>query len=209
MEAYASRRLLLLRHAKSAWPDGVPDQDRPLARRGRRDAPAAGRWLEQAGYIPDHVLCSTARRARETWELAARELPARPPVVYEPGVYDASASSLLRIVRRQPSAARTVVVVGHDPSLPELALELAAESDRPHSAAAARSSGAAFVRMRTKYPTAAIAVLEFAAPWAELRPGQAHLVSFVTPRDMDDGRPAVTARSARPKTDRDNAAHEA
>ncbi|MFZ0755940.1 MAG: histidine phosphatase family protein, partial [Trebonia sp.] len=85
------RRLVLLRHAKSDWPD-VPDQDRPLAKRGRRDAPVAGGWLGRSGYVPDAVVCSTARRARETWELAAdglaRALPvAAPPVRYEPRVY--------------------------------------------------------------------------------------------------------------------------
>jgi phosphohistidine phosphatase len=189
MEANASRRLLLLRHAKSAWPREVPDQDRPLAQRGRRDAPVAGRWLQQAGYVPDHVLCSPARRARETWQLAERELAVRPPVVYEPGVYAASASSLLGIVRRQPSAARTIVVVGHDPALPELALELAREDDHTESAAAAPTPGSAFGRMQAKFPTAAIAVLELTAPWAELGHGQAQMVNFVTPRDMDDGHP--------------------
>jgi phosphohistidine phosphatase len=189
MDANAPRRLLLLRHAKSAWPDEVADQDRPLARRGRRDAPVAGRWLRQAGYVPDHVLCSTARRARETWQLAEQELVVRPPVVYEPGVYIASARSLLHIVRRQPPSARTVVVVGHDPSLPELALELAAGSDHPDRRAAARPPGAPLGRMQAKFPTAAIAVLELTASWAELWPGQAHLANFVTPRDMDDGRP--------------------
>jgi phosphohistidine phosphatase len=141
--------------------------------------------------VPDHVLCSTARRARETWQLAERELVVRPPVVYEPGVYDASVRSLLQIVRRQPSAARTVVVVGHDPSLPELAVELAAESDRPDGPAAGRSPGAALGRMQAKFPTAAIAVLEPTGSWAELGPGQAHLANFVTPRDMDAGHPGA------------------
>ncbi|WP_431044796.1 SixA phosphatase family protein [Streptomyces sp. P1-3] len=74
------RWLVLLRHAKSAWPDGVDDQERPLAPRGRRDAPAAGRWLRDVGRVPDLAICSPARRTRETWELAARELgPAVPP----------------------------------------------------------------------------------------------------------------------------------
>ncbi|WP_443080564.1 SixA phosphatase family protein [Streptomyces sp. PTD5-9] len=71
------RRLIVLRHAKSAWPEGVPDHERPLAGRGRRDAPAAGRRLYEAGYTPDLVVCSTARRTRETWDLAAAELLVR------------------------------------------------------------------------------------------------------------------------------------
>ena len=73
MASSPARRLVLLRHAKSDWPDDVPDHERPLARRGRRDAPAAGRWLRKSGYVPDLVLCSTARRARETWQLAEEE----------------------------------------------------------------------------------------------------------------------------------------
>src|SRR6266700_6314858 len=90
MSGGAGRKLVLLRHAKSAWPD-VPDHERPLARRGRRDAPGAGAWLRRAGYLPDLVVCSTARRARETWQLAAAELGASPPVRFEPRVYQASA----------------------------------------------------------------------------------------------------------------------
>ena len=73
------RKLMVLRHAKSAWPD-VPDHERPLARRGQRDAPVMGRWLRAAGHVPDQVLCSTARRARETWQLAQAGLGATPQV---------------------------------------------------------------------------------------------------------------------------------
>ncbi|HXT88463.1 MAG TPA: histidine phosphatase family protein, partial [Trebonia sp.] len=78
----ADRRLLLLRHAKSDWPD-VADHERPLAKRGRRDAPVVGRWLRTSGYLPDAVICSTAARARQTWELVSAELPsAAPPEVH-------------------------------------------------------------------------------------------------------------------------------
>src|ERR1700733_6103572 len=83
-----TRRLVLLRHAKSAWVDG-PDHDRPLGKRGRRDAPRAGRWLGRSGYVPDLVVCSTARRTRDTWRLAAAELGATPLVRFEPRVYGA------------------------------------------------------------------------------------------------------------------------
>jgi phosphohistidine phosphatase len=125
VDAESVRKLVLLRHAKSAWPDDVPDHDRPLGRRGRRDAPAAGRWLRLAGCIPDHALCSTARRARDTWQLAQAELGARPATDFESGVYEACASGLLDLIRRLPPAAQTVIIVGHDPALPELALALA------------------------------------------------------------------------------------
>jgi phosphohistidine phosphatase len=166
MAAEPIRKLVLLRHAKSAWPEDVPDHDRPLGRRGRRDAPAAGRWLRLRGCAPDHVLCSTARRTRETWHLAESELGRRPPVTFEPEVYGASAGLLLEILHRLPSTASTVVVVGHDPGIPDLALALA--------------------RMRAKFPTAAIAVLELSGTWSELAPGNARLASFVLPREMHD-----------------------
>ena len=91
------RTLVLLRHAKSAWPD-VPDHERPLAPRGLRDAPAAGRWLRDAAYVPDQVLCSTARRARQTWELAELALRDSPPAVFEHRIYGASAAELLDLI---------------------------------------------------------------------------------------------------------------
>jgi phosphohistidine phosphatase len=181
MESKWTRRLVLLRHAKSAWPEGVPDQDRPLGRRGQRDAPASGRWLRSADCVPDLVLCSTARRARETWELAQGELGAVPSVTYEPRVYEASATGLLELVRGLPPTARTVAVVGHSPGLPDLALALAG-SDSGH--AGQESPSAALDRMRAKFPTAAIAVFEISPPWSELISGGARLASFVTPRDM-------------------------
>jgi phosphohistidine phosphatase len=186
VDAEPVRKLVFLRHAKSAWPDDVPDHDRPLGRRGRRDAPAAGRWLRLSGCIPDHALCSTARRARDTWQLAQTELGARPATDFESGVYEASASGLLDLVRRLPPAARTVVVVGHDPALPDLALALAGW-DGPHGRqAVGRTPGTPLDRMRAKFPTAAIAVLEFGGSWSELAPGRARLASFVTPREMAD-----------------------
>jgi phosphohistidine phosphatase len=175
-----------MRHAKSAYPGGVPDHDRPLGPRGRRDAPVAGRWLRLAGCAPDYVLCSTARRARETWQLAEGGLGARPPVAFEPGIYEASAVSLLELVRRLPGTVRTLLVVGHDPGLPQLGLVLAAENATRERQAAVRTSGTASDRIRAKFPTAAIAVLEFSGPWSELAPSSALLTGFATPREMRD-----------------------
>ena len=186
MQATPAKKLVLLRHAKSAWPDGVPDHHRPLASRGRRDAPAAGRWLRRTGCVPDHVLCSTARRARETWQLAQAELDMQPPAAFEPGVYEASAGSLLEIVRRLPPAAHTVVVVGHDPAIPELALALTGNNGTHERQAVGLTPATSIDRMQAKFPTAAIAVLELSGPWSELGPGRARLASFVTPHEMDD-----------------------
>ena len=185
MQVAPVRKLVLLRHAKSAWPD-VPDHDRPLARRGLRDAPAAGRWLRQAGCVPDRVLCSTARRARETWRLAETELGIRPPVTFERAVYEASAGILLGRVRRRPPAARTVLVVGHDPAIPELAVALAEDDAARGRQAATQAPATSLDRMRAKFPTAAIAVLELSGPWSGLAPGRARLASFVAPHEMDE-----------------------
>ena len=110
----ATRRLILLRHAKSDWPD-VPDRDRPLAKRGRRDAPVIGRWLRDHGYLPDTVICSAARRTRQTWKLVAPELGVSPSVTFEPRAYAASAMTLLYLVRELPATSQTALLIGHNP----------------------------------------------------------------------------------------------
>ncbi len=173
-------RLILLRHAKSAWPDDVPDHERPLAPRGRRDAPAAGRWLSKSGYVPDRVLCSTARRTRETWQLAEENLGAHPQTIFEDRVYGASSVELLDLVRHTPEDIRTLLIVGHDPAMRGLTLELA--SEQPGDAEAG-----ALGRVRVKYPTAAIAVLAFTVGWSGLSPGEARLTNFATPSEFRSG----------------------
>jgi phosphohistidine phosphatase len=166
------RRLVLLRHAKSAWPD-LPDHDRPLATRGRRDAPVVGRWLGEAGYVPDAVVCSTALRARETWGLASGGLlaavpGASPAVRHEPRVYDASVLGLLMLVREFPPEWRTALVVGHNPGMAELTAGLTDPPPDPPPA----------------FPTAAVAVLALPGPWSDLGPGEAELLAFVVPADI-------------------------
>jgi phosphohistidine phosphatase len=166
------RRLVLLRHAKSDWPD-VADHERPLAKRGRRDAPVAGRWLGESGYVPDAVICSTARRAQQTWELAAGGLagavPGASPVVrYEPRVYEATVLGLLMLVREFPAGWRTALIVGHNPGLAELTVGLTAPPPQPPAA----------------FPTAAVAVLGLPGEWAEAGPGECRLLAFAVPADM-------------------------
>ena len=117
----AQRHLVLLRHAKSAWPPGIPDQRRPLAKRGRRDAVAVGRWLHE--HVPrlDAVVCSPAERARQTWTLVAAELDDPAPARYDERVYGATATQLLALVRNLPDKIGTALFVGHNPDLQELA----------------------------------------------------------------------------------------
>jgi phosphohistidine phosphatase len=179
--ASPERRLVLLRHAKSAWPDGVPDHDRPLASRGRRDAPAAGRWLRKSGLVPDRVLCSTAQRARETWQLAEEKLDAHPQTVFEQRVYGATSAELLDLARHAPAGVGTLLIVGHDPAMRELTLDLAGTQPGDEGLEAVS-------RVRAKFPTAAIAVLAFTGTWPKLAPGQARLAGFATPGDFRSGR---------------------
>lgn len=175
---------MLLRHAKSEWPDDVADPDRPLARRGRKDAPAAGRWLRATGQVPDLVLCSTARRARETWELARDGLGAdpsgAPEVILDERIYGATPATLLELARQTRPGIATLLIVGHEPAMRELTLELArAQPGDPGDDRIAR--------VRVKFPTAAIAVLEFASTWSGLLPGQARLAAFARPGDFRSG----------------------
>jgi phosphohistidine phosphatase len=178
--ASTTRQLILLRHAKSAWPDDVPDHERPLAPRGRRDAPAAGLWLRKSGYVPDRVLCSTAKRARETWQFAEETLSAHPQTVFEDRVYEASVMELLDLARQTSVDVHNLLIVGHDPAIRGLTLELVS---KPPSGAETE----AFARVQVKYPTAAIAVLSFSGNWPKLGPGQARLARFVVPDDFHAG----------------------
>lgn len=173
------RRLMLLRHAKSAWPEGMADDERPLAPRGREAAPRMGLYLAQSSLLPDLVLVSPARRARETWEIVA---PLLPPAETreEPRIYEAPAASLLAVVREAPDSASTLLLVGHNPGFETLARALTGHGDRD-----------AFARLRQKFPTAGLAVIDFeAASWRDLAPASGRLDRFVTPRtlgaDADD-----------------------
>ena len=148
----------MLRHAKSEWPEGVADHDRPLAKRGRRDAPKVGKWLARNDYVPDVVVCSTAQRTRETWDLVAAKLPDTPDVRFDQRAYGANAQTLLYLASELPDECRTGLLIAHNPGVSDLA-------------------GVGF-------PTAALAVLTFDGDWADLAPGQAQLAAFIAPADM-------------------------
>ncbi|ANP53706.1 phosphohistidine phosphatase [Streptomyces griseochromogenes] len=171
------RRLVVLRHAKSAWPEGVEDHRRPLAPRGLRDAPAAGRALAEADCLPDLALCSTAVRARRTWELASGQWGTPPPVRYDRRLYAADVPDLLEVVREAPREVETLLLVGHNPGLEELVVELAGDA-----------LDDALDEVRVKFPTSAIAVLAWRGTgWPALAPGTALLTSFTVPRGKKDG----------------------
>ena len=149
------RTLLLMRHAKSDYPVGVPDRDRPLAPRGERDAAAAGLWLRTAYPAIDQVIVSPARRARETWTRVAPYLEVS-GVQVDARVYDDWGADLREVVADLPDAARTALVIGHNPGIEEFAMSHATSGD-PR----------ARERVLRKFPTSAIAVLHLPDTWAD------------------------------------------
>ena len=114
------RQLIVMRHAKAGELPGGPDAERPLRPRGRRNAAAAGQWLAARGALPDLVLCSTATRARQTWDCVSGELAGRPRLVCDPRLYQADVTALLGIIGETPPDAVTVMYVGHNPAAADL-----------------------------------------------------------------------------------------
>jgi phosphohistidine phosphatase len=163
------RTLVLLRHAKSAYPDGVADHDRPLANRGVREAALAGDWLRSNLPAIDSVLCSTATRARET--LAHTGIDA--PVRYVERLYGATPGTVIELVNQVPDETATLLVVGHEPTISETAIILAGIDD---------SETAVLEQISVKYPTSAIAVLRVTDSWEQFEPNAAALVGFHVPR---------------------------
>lgn len=169
-------RLLLLRHAKSSWNrPGRPDRERPLNERGEAAASLIGSVIEERGLTPRVVLCSTAERARQTWERVLPELGSRPDVLYDHAIYDADAEELLAVIRRKGGTASPLLLIGHNPGIQRLALGLAAgEPDRRTD------------RISTKYPTAALTVLDAGiGNWSDLAHFSATLADFICPRDLE------------------------
>ena len=168
------RCLLLLRHAK-AVPHGEPadDHERPLNARGRRDAARMGAELRRRGLAPDEVLCSSSVRTRQTLELALPRPDPSLAVVFDRSLYLASAEALLERIAGVRTRVETLLVVGHAPGLPELALLLAG------------NDGGARERMAKKFPTGALAALRFPAlrSW-DLARRAGVLDAFLTPREL-------------------------
>ncbi len=142
----SERTLILLRHAKSDWSGDEPDIARPLARRGRRQAPEAGRWLTTHIDSIDLAVVSPAHRARSTWDLASAELDVPPSTRLDDRMYAASDDELLAVLREVPDEVDTVVLVGHNPGLEDLASRLTGE--------------------RVPMPTSALAVIAVPGSWS-------------------------------------------
>lgn len=170
--------LLLLRHAKSRWDEpGAADHDRDLAPRGVKAARRMGELLRQLELAPDLVLCSTARRAVHTWELASAALSAPSPLLYDDRLYLAAPEGMIAVARERGGAARRLMLVGHDPGMHQLAIRLAAAGDF-----ALRG------RVAAKFPTAGLAqiALDLAA-WSDFAGQTGELRGFWRPRDVGVG----------------------
>lgn len=170
MSVDVSRRIVLLRHAKADWPD-VADHDRPLAERGRKDAPVAGDWLASRRINPDLTLCSTAARTRETWKLVVSRLEHRPKTVYEDRLYEASPGEIIAVLNEVPEDCGELLVVAHNPGIHGVA-EVLAGAAEPDVGTQMERRG---------FPTSAIAVLTFDGSWKSVQPGVARLVDYWTP----------------------------
>jgi phosphohistidine phosphatase len=166
------RTLLVLRHSKSAYPEDTADVDRPLSDRGRRDAARAGRWILDQGLTPDLVVCSTAERTRETWDLVSDQLGwagDEPGTLrYDSRVYEASPGDLLTVVQETPDEVSILALVGHNPGSAELVFALAGHRE-------------------LSFPTSAIAVIGLRGGWADAAPGGGRLDTLWTPKGGSAG----------------------
>ena len=168
------KTVLLLRHAKSAWNNALPDHDRPLNRRGERAAEAIADYLAITPPRPDLILCSTAIRARQTLApLMARWNPA-PPISLEKGLYLASESELMERLRKLPSEVSAVLLIGHNDGIWQLG-EVLASGGPAHDLAV----------LGEKFPTGTLAKLRVPiGQWSDLAADSAELAAFVRPRDL-------------------------
>jgi len=171
------KTLVLLRHAKSGWDDGIArDFDRGLNGKGFRAARTVGKRMHAEGIAPDAVFASPARRVRETLDGVWDGYGAQPPVNFERQLYLAPVDLLLDLVQRAPAAAAQLLVAGHNPGLEELVLALV-----PHDPADRLRDD-----VEEKFPTASVAVITFdGSEWSDVTPGRGRLKLFVRPRDLD------------------------
>lgn len=174
------KTLYLLRHAKSSWGDpNLPDHDRPLNERGRRAAHTMARYMRKQRIQPGLVLASTAQRVSETLELLLPELDANPPVIRDRSLYLATPDQLLSRLRLASGNTSNILIIGHNPGIHELAVQLAGEV-ADDAARDARD------RMKAAFPTAALAVIRFAEAglWRDVGYGKGELAAFTTPREV-------------------------
>lgn len=162
-------RLYLLRHAKARWAEpGVRDYDRPLHPSGDEDAEEMGREMQRSGFIPDLVLCSGAKRARDTWKAVARSIEVN-DVGYSDALYSSDAAGYLDIIREAKSDG-SILIVGHNPMMEDLAIGLARDGNEQAMAAARRG-----------FPACGLAILRFPDSLSRIAPEDGFLEKFLKP----------------------------
>jgi len=165
-------RLYLLRHAKARWAEpGVKDYDRGLDASGKADAEQLGIDMLEAGYVPNLVLCSGAKRARDTWNAIAQHVEAD-DVRFLEGLYSSDAAGYLDIIRESDSSG-SVLVVGHNPMMEDLAVALSREGEEQALAA-----------VRRGFPACGLAVIRFSTALAEIAPEDGYLEAFLKPHSL-------------------------
>jgi phosphohistidine phosphatase len=160
------RTLLMLRHSKSAYPEGAADIDRPLSPRGQRDAVSAGTWIGGQGLIPDLVVCSAAARTRQTWDLVSDRLAWADDgevVRYDARLYNADTATLVTVVQETPPEVEILALVGHNPAASDLVATLTGKTG-------------------LNFPTSALAVIGFRRDWDRVAPGSGSLDGYWTPK---------------------------
>lgn len=166
------RLLVVMRHARAeSW--GESDHERRLSDQGRADAAAAGRWLAEQGVDPDHALVSSAARTQDTWAALATAAAWEGAPVIDDGLYSAGPDTALDLMRETPAAARSLVVIGHNPTVAYLA-QMLDDGDGDPAASADMAGG---------YPTCALTVLTFRGSWSDLDMASASVVAFHVGRD--------------------------
>ena len=170
------RRLLLFRHSKAErGVPGTPDRDRALIDRGRKDAAKIGAYMASHHLMPDRVLVSPAVRTQETWKFCASSMKKEPGAASVEKLYDATHHTIFAVIKDAPVSAHTLMVIGHNPGLHELALMLVASGDVD-----------ARERLREKLPTSGLVIIDFAFDdWARLHPQSGRLERFISPKTLE------------------------
>lgn len=165
-----TRRLILIRHAKSSWDDPYADDHaRVLNDRGRASSSAIGAWLADQGYVPDVVLSSDSERTKETTRLILPALPSAPKLRFSSLLYHAAPDTILDLARREEAG--VVAIVGHNPGIGMLANGIVAKPPDHHRF--------------SDYPTCATTIIDFAtSEWSQIVPRQGTCVDFIVPRDL-------------------------
>jgi len=170
------RRLLLIRHAKAESSEpGTEDRARVLIERGRKDAAKIGAYMASHALVPDRVMISPAARTQETWKSVATAFHPAPAAMTAEQLYDATPHAIFAVIKQAPAAAHTLLVIGHNPGLHELAMTLIASGDID-----------ARTRLREKLPTAGLVIIDFAFDaWSNLDPQSGRLERFVSPKSLE------------------------